>query len=474
MHRDKYRNLPFHQLLDLSLPYAEVDLNGKVCISKAEGSGGVLNFSTCAEQLLYEVADPAAYITPDVVSMIIDIQDVSFHPVSSDKILCTGAKPSKQCLPTKLLQLVPKKSGSVDRHGALDVRSTRRLLRLPLRLRSRVSPPRLLLMVTTKNVDWSLWLKMVFIVAWQMKDCGWKGWGEISYGGHGCVKRAEVAELLVRSWMDESFTGCSDQIVSYVIGLNSLRATDSSDGASSLRNCDDLRLRMDGLFELEKHACHFLAEFTALYTNGPAGGGGISTGHKKEIILENKLVARESVFWKTESQRTVTSSSCREIMPYMAAQRSHAVQKSPELLRTKDDDLAELQQPAPSGKKIPLYEIAHSRAGDKGNDLNFSIIPHFPQDIERLKVVITPSWVKHVVSSLLDNSSFPSLHAIKRRNSWVDEHVTVDIYEVKGIHSLNAVVRNILDGGVNCSRRIDRHGKTISDLVLCQQVVLPP
>lgn len=128
---------------------------------------------------------------------------------------------------------------------------------------------------------------------------------------------------------------------------------------------------------------------------------------------------------------------------------------------------------APSNKKIPLYEVAHSRAGDKGNDLNFSIIPHFPRDIERLKMVITPNWVKEVVSPLLDASSFPDPQAIKQRSNLV-EQVMVEIYEVTGIYSLNVVVRNILDGGVNCSRRIDRHGKTVSDLILCQEVVLPP
>ncbi|KAK3029205.1 hypothetical protein RJ639_039285 [Escallonia herrerae] len=58
----------------------------------------------------------------------------------------------------------------------------------------------------------------------------------------------------------------------------------------------------------------------------------------------------------------------------------------------------------------------------------------------------------------------------ERRDKCINEHVKVEIYEVRGISSLNVVVRNILDGGVNCSRRIDRHGKTISDLILCQQV----
>lgn len=120
--------------------------------------------------------------------------------------------------------------------------------------------------------------------------------------------------------------------------------------------------------------------------------------------------------------------------------------------------------------------MAHSRAGDKGNDINFSIIPHFAADIERLKNIITPDWVKTVISPLTKQTTdlTRSDDDMELRDKWVDENVKVEVYEVRGVHSLNVVVRNILDGGVNCSRRIDRHGKTISDLILCQEVVVPP
>lgn len=65
---DKYRDISFQELLDLSLPFVEVSFDGTVCVAKTEGSGGVLDSSTCAQQLLYEVGDPSAYVTPDVVS----------------------------------------------------------------------------------------------------------------------------------------------------------------------------------------------------------------------------------------------------------------------------------------------------------------------------------------------------------------------------------------------------------------------
>ncbi|KAK8464877.1 hypothetical protein PHAVU_010G096000 [Phaseolus vulgaris] len=413
---DQYRDMSFLQLLDLSLPFAEICFDGQVCVAKAEGSGGVLNLSTCAEQLLYEVGDPAAYVTPDVV---INFQDVSFSPLSSSRVLCLGAKPSTVSVPDQLLQLVPL-------------------------------------------------------------DCGWKGWGEISYGGYECVKRAKAAEYLVRSWMEEIFPGLNHRILSYIIGFDSLKATSSNGNEHSQITSEDIRLRMDGLFEQKEQALQFTREFIALYTNGPAGGGGISTGYKKENLLQKNLVKREEVFWRTGVKRNTVSQSNKVVNPEYNPR--HTLTQAAKLQSEIDKSSSEFavlgsscsHSPAPSGQKIPLYKVAHSRAGDKGNDINFSLIPHFPLDYTRLKLIVTPQWVKSVVSHLLDLSLSSDLDAKNQTDKRVNENVIVEIYEVKGIQSLNIVVRNILDGGVNCSRRIDRHGKTISDLILCQQVVLPP
>ncbi|XP_071717729.1 uncharacterized protein [Rutidosis leptorrhynchoides] len=395
---DIYKDIPFANLLDISLPFAEVSYDGKVCVAKADGSGGLLNFDTCAEQLLYEVGDPGAYITPDVV---IDFQDVTFQSLSSDKVVVTGAKPAAASVPDNLLGLASK-------------------------------------------------------------DAGWKGWGEISYGGFKCVERAKAAEFLVRSWMEEIHPGTNDCIVSYIIGLDSLKAI-SLDNIP--KDYVDIRLRMDGLFEQEKHAIGFTKEFIALYTNGPAGGGGISTGHKKEILLEKGLVGREHIYWRISAKQNQPTNSNDQSNTLPLKITSNHLQGflPPEIHFS----------PAQPGQKVRLYDVVHSRAGDKGNDINFSIIPHFLPDIERLKIIILPDWVKRVISPLLNQSSFPKVEDVETRDKWVDEHVTVEVYEVRGICSLNVVVRNILDGGVNCSRRIDRHGKTISDIILCQEVILP-
>lgn len=73
--------------------------------------------------------------------------------------------------------------------------------------------------------------------------------------------------------MEETCPGTNTRIVSYIIGLDSLQATSKSN--RKIWTSEDIRLRMDGLFEEEGHAIQFTKEFTALYTNGPAGGGGI-------------------------------------------------------------------------------------------------------------------------------------------------------------------------------------------------------
>jgi hypothetical protein len=66
-----YQDVP--DLHDLGFPFADVAADGTAALGKLPGTGGVLNRQTIREQLLYEITDPAAYLTPDVT---LDVRDV--------------------------------------------------------------------------------------------------------------------------------------------------------------------------------------------------------------------------------------------------------------------------------------------------------------------------------------------------------------------------------------------------------------
>src|SRR5262249_8761064 len=55
-------------LANVGYPIADVAADGRFRIEKPAGSGGAVNVETISEQLLYEVGDPAAYLTPDVTA----------------------------------------------------------------------------------------------------------------------------------------------------------------------------------------------------------------------------------------------------------------------------------------------------------------------------------------------------------------------------------------------------------------------
>ena len=71
------------RLAELPYPYADITRDGHITIGKPSGSGGRLDRMTCSEQALYEVHDPARYITPDCV---LDLTGVSFREESPDRV----------------------------------------------------------------------------------------------------------------------------------------------------------------------------------------------------------------------------------------------------------------------------------------------------------------------------------------------------------------------------------------------------
>ena len=75
--------------VNIGFPYADVTREGSLTLGKLEDSGGRLDAQTCTEQVLYEMHDPASYITPDCV---LDVTDVEFAAEGKHRVRATGAK----------------------------------------------------------------------------------------------------------------------------------------------------------------------------------------------------------------------------------------------------------------------------------------------------------------------------------------------------------------------------------------------
>lgn len=103
-------------------------------------------------------------------------------------------------------------------------------------------------------------------------------------------------------------------------------------------------------------------------------------------------------------------------------------------------------------RRIRLHELAHARAGDKGNRSNISLICHDPADYDLLARTVTAELVAEIFAH--------------RKPSRVER------YDLPRLAAFNFVIDDLLEGGVNASLGLDGHGKGLSYQLLAATVTL--
>lgn len=119
---------------------------------------------------------------------------------------------------------------------------------------------------------------------------GYVGEGQISYGGAGAVAKARLAGEIVRQRLEKNCIAL-DELRLDLIGVNSLH------GPSFGIRCEpyEARLRVAARVATQQLAEAVASEVEALYTNGPAGGGGVTHFTREVIAIQSVLIPREQV-----------------------------------------------------------------------------------------------------------------------------------------------------------------------------------
>jgi hypothetical protein len=104
-----------------------------------------------------------------------------------------------------------------------------------------------------------------------------------------------------------------------------------------------------------------------------------------------------------------------------------------------------------SAGPVKVYDLAHCRAGDKGNTSNVSVIAYDDRYYPLLREHLTPERVRRAFAHIAEGP--------------------VTRYELPKLRAFNFVIENALGGGVTISLNQDVHGKSLSTVML--EIELP-
>jgi Acyclic terpene utilisation family protein AtuA len=126
---------------------------------------------------------------------------------------------------------------------------------------------------------------------------------------------------------------------------------------------------------------------------------------------------------------------------------------APAVTPVRPEPVAGPSAPCPGDIEVPLIRLAYARSGDKGDSSNIGVIARRPEWLPLLREQLTEArvaeWLGHLVRG------------------------TVTRYEVPGIHALNFLCTQALDGGGMASLRNDPLGKGMGQILLALPVRVP-
>ncbi|GLX15152.1 hypothetical protein Pstr01_33910 [Pseudomonas straminea] len=223
-------------LANVGCPIASIETDGRVTIGKAAGTGGCVTERTVKEQLLYEVHDPAAYLTPDVT---MDLSQARVRQVGPDLVVIQGIRGHPR--PAEL-------------KGLIGLRGN------------------------------------------------WFAEAEISYAGPGALARAALA----RDVLLQRCARLAPQLTPWIdlIGVASLfndaRGQWLQQRLADAQDPQDVRLRISFVDRDKALLENLLLDAESLYTNGPAGGGGVRRHLAESLGTASFLIPRTAVQQQVE------------------------------------------------------------------------------------------------------------------------------------------------------------------------------
>jgi hypothetical protein len=375
---------------DIGYPVIECHADGRVVVTKPEGTGGRVLRAAVAEQLLYEIGDPGAYLLPDVCC---DFRHVRIEQKGPDRVEVSGARgaaPTAQykvsataldgyrCAGT-LVIVGMDAAAKARRTGEAILERVRRILRAQ---------------------------GLPDFKATAVELLG----AETLYGPH--ARTGAAREVMLRVVADHAMKPALEIFAREIApaGTSWSPGTTSPGGGRPSPS------------PLIKPLAFFVDKAAV----------------PVQVVMDGQVLVVEVPL-------------AGPVLPVdlPLAGRAAPPQDLPEPAPWVDSLAGDVEPQI----EVPLVRLAWARSGDKGNTANIGVIARRPEWLPLLWARLTPQAVHAHLAHLV--------------------HGPVERFHLPGIHAMNFVLHEALDGGGPASRRMDPLGKGLAQILLDMPVRVP-